>query len=344
MAENKKYYYMRLKENFFDSDEMLVLESLQDGYLYSNILLKLYLRSLRSNGKLMFKDTIPYSAQMIASITKHQIGTVERALKLFQEMGLIEILETGAIYMLDIQNYIGQASTEADRKREYREQIQREKSGFPALKDKCLDKCPDKSPPENRDKEIENRDYNNIYSLVDRKGDCKGENDLTQDKPAPGTSAGILPENGKGYRFSKDKSGEANSIPQDKSTGAKSDQAYPYAEIVEYLNRAAGTAFRPNSKDTKKYIRARFKDGFTLADFKTVIDKKAKEWGKIPAPGQQDMRPYLRPSTLFGTKFESYLNQPDTSEHLDFSDYRNFKPSTQGGTGNEAYKHFKPSR
>lgn len=139
MADNKVYYYMRLKDNFFDTDELLVLESLQDGYLYSNILLKLYLRSLRDNGKLMFNNTIPYNPQMIATITRHQIGTIERALKIFQEMGLIEILDSGAIYMLNIQNYIGQASTEADRKREYRARIEREK---------LLDKCPDIPTPE----------------------------------------------------------------------------------------------------------------------------------------------------------------------------------------------------
>lgn len=139
MADNRVYYYMRLKDNFFDTNEMVVLESLQDGYLYSNILLKLYLRSLRDNGKLMFNNTIPYNPQMIATITRHQIGTVERALKIFREMGLIEILDSGAIYMLNIQNYIGQASTEADRKREYRTRIEREK---------LLDKCPDIPTPE----------------------------------------------------------------------------------------------------------------------------------------------------------------------------------------------------
>lgn len=55
---------------------------------------------------------------------------------------------------------------------------------------------------------------------------------------------------------------------------------------------------------------ARKNEGFTLDDFKTVIAKKAAEWGKEPEKGQKDMRPYLRPETLFGTKFESYLNQP----------------------------------
>ena len=127
MADNKKYYYMRLKENFFDDDSILLLESMQDGFIYSNILLKLYLKSLKSDGKLMFNDRIPYNPQMLATITRHQVGTVERALRLFAEMGLIEILDSGAIYMMDIQNFIGSSSTEADRKREYRQKIEVEK-------------------------------------------------------------------------------------------------------------------------------------------------------------------------------------------------------------------------
>lgn len=137
VADKKKYYYMRLKENFFDTNEMVVLESVQDGYLYSNILLKLYLRSLRDNGKLMFNNAIPYNPQMIATITRHQVGTVEKALKIFKEMGLIEIMDSGAIYMLDIQNYIGESTTEADRIRAYREKIEAEKRKSVHLYDIC---------------------------------------------------------------------------------------------------------------------------------------------------------------------------------------------------------------
>ena len=61
MSDNKKYYYLRVKENFYDSDEMIILESMPDGFLYSNILIKLYLRSLKNNGKLMFNDRIPFN-------------------------------------------------------------------------------------------------------------------------------------------------------------------------------------------------------------------------------------------------------------------------------------------
>jgi predicted phage replisome organizer len=126
MADSEKYYYMRLKDTYFDSDVQLMLESMQDGYLYSNILLKLYLRSLKSNGRLMLTDRIPYNPQMIATATRHQVGTVERALNVFRELGLIDIMDTGAIYMLDIQNFVGKSSTEAERKREYRARIEAE--------------------------------------------------------------------------------------------------------------------------------------------------------------------------------------------------------------------------
>ena len=114
---------MRLKENFFDTNEMKVLESMQDGYKYSNILLKLYLMSLQSDGKLMLNERIPYNSKMIATITRHSVGDVEKALILFKDLGLIEVLDSGAIYMLDIQKYIGKSSTEADRQREYQRKI-----------------------------------------------------------------------------------------------------------------------------------------------------------------------------------------------------------------------------
>ena len=129
MADNKKYYYMRLKENFFDSDEMIILENMDngDGIIYSNILLKLYLRSLKYEGRLMFNERIPFNPQMLSTIVRHPVGVVEKALKAFVDLGLVEVMDNGAIYMLDIQNFIGRTSTEADRKKIYRAQIAKEK-------------------------------------------------------------------------------------------------------------------------------------------------------------------------------------------------------------------------
>ena len=144
MSDNKKYYYLRLKDNFFDSDELKILESMKDGYLYSNILLKLYLRSLKNDGKLVVNEHIPYSADMLASVTGHQVGTIKQALSIFKDLGLIDVLDNGAIYMLDIQNFIGKGSSEADRKREYRQRIEIDRTNVQTN----LRQISDKNPPE----------------------------------------------------------------------------------------------------------------------------------------------------------------------------------------------------
>ena len=128
MADNRTYYYMRVKEDFYETDEMKILQAMDNGYLYSDILMKLYLKSLKNEGRLMFKVNIPYNPRMIATITGHNIDIVTKALSIFKELGLIDVLDNGAIYMLDIQNFIGKTSTVADRKKEYRRRINSEKN------------------------------------------------------------------------------------------------------------------------------------------------------------------------------------------------------------------------
>ena len=123
-----KYYYLKLKENYFDEDAIVLLESMQDGILYSNILLKLYLKSLKNGGKLQLDENIPYTAQMIATITRQQVGTVERALQIFMKLGLVEPLPSGALYMSNIELLIGQSSTEGERKRRARLALQEQKA------------------------------------------------------------------------------------------------------------------------------------------------------------------------------------------------------------------------
>jgi predicted phage replisome organizer len=159
MAISKKYFYMRLKEDFFDSEEMVLLETLPDGILYQNILMKMYCRSLKSEGRLMFNNVIPYNAEILAKITRMQVGTVEKALDIFQQMGLIEILDNGAIYMMNIQNFIGESSTEGDRKRDYRSKIESEKK----LISQSMDKCPDKRPTKVH--HIRDKDILDIYNI-----------------------------------------------------------------------------------------------------------------------------------------------------------------------------------
>lgn len=93
----------------------------------------------------------------------------------------------------------------------------------------------------------------------------------------------------------------------------------PYKEIITYLNEKTGKKLRWDVKSNQKEIKARFNEGYTLDDFKTVIDKKYHEWGRKPTKeelqrGIKDMRIYLRPKTLFGSNFDAYLNQEQTEK------------------------------
>ena len=133
MADNKKYYYLRLKESFFEDEAIIILESMPDGYIYCNILLKLYLRSLKNDGRLMYREFIPYTPEVIAQVTRHSVGDIKAAIEVFEKLGLVEVLDNGAIYMLDIQELVGNSSTEADRKRRYRAQIEAEKVATKSL-------------------------------------------------------------------------------------------------------------------------------------------------------------------------------------------------------------------
>jgi len=81
---------------------------------------------------------------------------------------------------------------------------------------------------------------------------------------------------------------------------------YPYQKIISYLNNKTNKNFRHTSKETQRLIKARINQGFTLADFQAVIDRKSEKWRTDP-----NMVDYLRPQTLFGTKFEGYLNETD---------------------------------
>ena len=134
--------------------------AMQDGLLYFNLLLKMYLMSLKSSGVLLLNDYLPHTVQTIATFTRHQVGTVERALKIFQEFGLVEILTDGAYYMSDIQLLIGQSSSEGERKKKERMRLKRQN----LLPSGETDICPsngrvDKCPPilEYRDKEIRDK-------------------------------------------------------------------------------------------------------------------------------------------------------------------------------------------
>ena len=117
-----------------------------------------------------------------------------------------------------------------------------------------------------------------------------------------GIPVGIPTHNQMDTQYSIDKN--SNNIVEQDSTTHLSE----IKEIVDYLNTKAGTSYRHTTKNTQKHIKARLKENYTVADFKRVIDSRVKAWGS-----DKDMQQYLRPDTLFGTKFESYLQNVDVS-------------------------------
>lgn len=96
-----------------------------------------------------------------------------------------------------------------------------------------------------------------------------------------------------------------------------------YTDVLELLNNAANTKYKLSSRKTRRLIAARLAEGFTLEDFKKVILKKSKQWKGT------NMERFLRPETLFGTKFEGYLNERVNTE------------VPKGGSSPHAYNEFK---
>ena len=91
----------------------------------------------------------------------------------------------------------------------------------------------------------------------------------------------------------------------------KEKEEIPYGGIIDYLNEKTGKKYKATSKETQRHIKARFNEGFKLDDFKRVIDIKSEKW-----KGDPKMQDYLRPETLFGNKFEGYLNEAPKVEEI----------------------------
>ena len=139
-------------------------------------------------------------------------------------------------------------------------------------RNKCPDKCPPNCPPEERKN---NKDK--INNKTDKKEKTKDEKIKNEEKD--------------------------NIISPAVAEHSVSKISIPYGEIIDYLNNKLGTHYKVETKKTRDLIKARFNDGFNLEDFIIVIDKKYEDWKN------SEQAKYLRPETLFGNRFESYLNQ-----------------------------------
>lgn len=236
--EKKKYYWIKLRTDFFNREEIDFLLSQDNGCQYVVLYQMLCLNTANSNGRLetqMNEVIMPYDTKKIVRDCKYfDIDTVVVALELYKKLGLIYEEEDNILKISNIERMIGSESATRDAIKK-REQRLKKKIGT-SEGTNCL--------TENRDKDI-----------------------------------------------------------RDKSIDIEKNNKYIVEQILDYLNLKTNSNYKASTQSTITKINARLKEGFTIDDFKLVIDKKLEEWYGT------EFQQYLRPDTLFGTKFESYLNQ-----------------------------------
>lgn len=252
--------WIKLSINVFDDEKFDAIKTLPDSNDIQLAWIKLLCLAGKCNesGFLMLTREIPYTDEMLASRFCMDIGIVQRALAVFQKLGMVEVIDS--VYM--VSNWLKyQSGDELERvKQQNRERQQKYRE---------------------RQREL----------LLEQKDDSNVTDNVTDNV----------------------KNNEKCSISI--SDSISESNIGIIKNVVNYLNTICGTNYKYSSEATKKKIRARLNEGFTEDDFYSVIDVKYAEWGK-----DSSMSKYLRPETLFGTKFESYLNQCQRKEdHIDNS-------------------------
>ncbi len=336
----KRFYWLKLKEDFFSDETIRYIEEQDNGYKYSNIYLKLLLKSIDGQGVLIRKvgsRLIPYDVAAIAKMTGHDQDTVRVAMKLLEELGMVERMESGALYMSQLREMVGSESSSAGRVRAHRE---RQKQ-LPEP-EQCNEYIPDFSTtavtlplhcnadvtperytgvtgalhePQNcNPRYIDIRDKNKEKKNIKRKENSdEPKGSVVDGYIQPVTEIVDYMNQKLGYIDIRDKNKEKKNIKRkensDEPKGSVVDgYIQPVTEIVDYMNQKLGTHYKPKSQSTQKHIVARLKEGYSVEDFRKVIDKKCAQWMG------SSMAKYLRPETLFGSKFEGYLNEQTYSQ------------------------------
>ena len=235
--------WISIATDIFNDEKMCAIESLPDGQSIELVWLKLLCLAGTCNesGFLMINREIPYTDEMIAKYFRMDIGVIKRALEVFQQMGMIELIDD--VYMVsNWAKYQNNAELEHMRIMSRARQQRYRDNQKKLLKQK-------RNVTNNVTGDVTNNEFCSICNMY---------------------------------------------------------YVDVYKEVINYLNSKCNGTYRYTTKKTQSLIHARCEEGFTIDDFKTVIDKKTTEWKDT------EWEKYLRPETLFGTKFEGYLNQKIT--------------------------------
>ena len=120
----KKYYWLKLKRDFFKRHDIRIVEEMPNGKDYVLFYLKMLVESIDHDGELRFSETIPYNEQMLSVITNTNLDIVRSAMKLFVNLKMIDLLDDQTIYMSEVQKLIGNETAGAERVRQHRARVE----------------------------------------------------------------------------------------------------------------------------------------------------------------------------------------------------------------------------
>lgn len=165
----KKKYWLKLYEGFMQSPQMKVIRKMQNGAEYILLYISLMLESIESAGHLRFNEIIPYNDEMLASVTDTNVDIVRTGMKIFEELGMIQKLDDGTIFLPEVPKLIGKESESTQRVREWRLKNQKERELLQCNTDvtKCNDNK-EKDKDKNKEKEIDKEKDNKLLLLLER--------------------------------------------------------------------------------------------------------------------------------------------------------------------------------
>ena len=123
LVEDKRFYWLKLKKDFFKKAEIMILENMPAGKDYEIFYLKLLCESTAHEGRLRLSETIPYDETMLGAVTNTDPNTVKMAVQVLTKLGLMEVLDDGTLFMTELSGMVGSAANNdnANRQRRFRE-------------------------------------------------------------------------------------------------------------------------------------------------------------------------------------------------------------------------------
>jgi len=277
MAKTKVYFWLKVDKKFFDNLFIKRLKHMPGGYTMTVIYIRLMLESLEDDCILYYEGYFDNLVQELALKLDVSEDDINMTVVYFTKCGLIQIDDDGHATLSQAKAMVESETNWAKYKRDQRKNSQ----NSPKLENVQKLETVSNSCPTEKEKEIEIDKELELELKLDK------EYIVEQNSPTEQSSEYIFPE-----------WLDENSIKDLEKTKNKE----LWIPIV-YLNQVANKRYKFVDK-TKKFLLARFNEGYTLEDFKQVIDVKTEEWKDNP-----EFFKYLRPETLFGSKFDSYLNQ-----------------------------------